>query len=234
MTERELLTAGLSELGIIHPQAVESLLEFSRLMLDKNQVMNLTAVTDPMEVVTRHFLDCAVLAPYAEGKVIDVGCGAGFPGIPLALLTGSEVTLLDSLKKRIDWLNETIARLEIGNASAVHARAEEYGHREEFDLAVSRAVARLNVLAELSLPLVRIGGRFIAMKADGCEEEVDEARGAIELLGGTLEEVRSYTVPQTELRRKLIVIKKRAETPKKYPRRFAKISAQPLGNQRMN
>ena len=230
MTERELLTAGLSELQINDPKAEESLLEFSRLLLEKNKVMNLTAVTDPMEVVTRHFLDCAVLAPYAAGKVIDVGCGAGFPGIPLALLTGSEVTLLDSLKKRIDWLNEIIGRLQIGNASAVHARAEEYGHREEFDLAASRAVARLNVLAELSLPLVRVGGRFLAMKADDCAGEVEEAKGAIELLGGTLEEVRVYTVPKTDLRRKLIVIKKRAETPKKYPRRFAKISAQPLGN----
>lgn len=230
MTERELLTAGLSELRINNPQAVESLLEFSRLLLEKNRVMNLTAVTDPMEVVTRHFLDCAVLAPYAAGKVIDVGCGAGFPGIPLALLTESEVTLLDSLKKRIDWLNENIARLGIGNAFAVHSRAEEYGHREKFDLAVSRAVARLNVLAELSLPLVRIGGRFIAMKADECAEEVEEAREAIAILGGTLEEVYPYTVPRSNLRRKLIVIKKSVETPKKYPRRFAKISAQPLGN----
>lgn len=230
MTERELLASGLSELQINNTQAVENLLEFSRLLLEKNKVMNLTAVTDPMEVVTRHFLDCAVLVPYAEGRVIDVGCGAGFPGIPLALLTESEVTLLDSLKKRIDWLNGTIAQLQIKNASAVHARAEEYGHREGFDLAASRAVARLNVLAELSIPLVRVGGRFIAMKADGCAEEVEEARGAIALLGGTLEEVRSYTVPKTNLRRKLIVIKKQAETPKSYPRRFAKITAQPLGN----
>mgnify|MGYP001047046695 CR=1 FL=1 len=228
MTERELLTSGLAALSLDNPQAVDKLLEFSRLLLEKNKVMNLTAVTDPMEVVTRHFLDCAVLAPYAGGKVIDVGCGAGFPGIPLALLTGAEVTLLDSLNKRIAWLGEVIEALQIPNASAVHARAEEFGHREMFDLAVSRAVARLNVLAELSLPLVRVGGRFLAMKADDCAKELDEARHAVSLLGGDVEEVRGYTVPKTGLCRKLVVIRKIAETPAKYPRRYAKISAQPL------
>lgn len=228
MTERELLTSGLAALSLNNPQAVDKLLEFSRLLLEKNRVMNLTAVTDPMEVVTRHFLDCAVLAPYAEGKVIDVGCGAGLPGMPLALLTGAEVTLLDSLNKRIAWLNEVIEALQIPNASAVHARAEEFGHREMFDLAVSRAVARLNILAELSLPLVRVGGRFLAMKADGCAEELEEARHAVSLLGGEVEAVRAYTVPETELRRKLVIIRKISETPAKYPRRFAKISAQPL------
>lgn len=230
MTEREILTAGLSELKIDSPQAVDKLLEFSAQLLEKNKVMNLTAVTDPLEVVTRHFLDCAVLSEYAAGQqqAIDIGCGAGFPGIPLALLTGAEFLLLDSLKKRITWLSEMIDLLAIPNAKAVHARAEEYGHREEFDLAVSRAVARLNILTELSLPFVRPGGRFIAMKAGGCEIEVEEAKQAIKLLGGELEEVRTYIVPQTELRRCLVIVQKVRQTPKDYPRRFAKISARPL------
>lgn len=230
MTERELLTAGLAELGINCPQGVDKLLAFSGLLLEKNRVMNLTAVTDPMEVVTRHFLDCAVLAPFVgEGaRVVDVGCGAGFPGVPLALLTRGRFTLLDSLKKRILWLTEICDALPIENAEAVHARAEEFGHRGEYDLAASRAVARLNVLAELSMPLVRTGGRFIAMKADDCAEEVEEARRAIALLGGEIEEVRAYTVPRTDLRRRLVIIRKTGETPGKYPRRFAKISAQPL------
>ena len=230
MTEREILTAGLSELKIDSPQAVDKLLEFSAQLLEKNKVMNLTAVTDPLEVVTRHFLDCAVLCEYAAGQqqAIDIGCGAGFPGIPLALLTDVEFLLLDSLKKRILWLSEMIEALAIPNARAVHARAEEYGHREEFDLAVSRAVARLNILTELSLPFVKLGGRFIAMKADGCETEVEEAKQAITSLGGELEEVRTYTVPQTELRRCLVIVHKVRQTPKDYPRRFAKISARPL------
>ena len=161
MTERALLEAGLAELGLNHPQAVDRFLEFSALLLEKNRVMNLTAITDPMEVVTRHFLDCAVLAPYAKGRVVDVGCGAGFPGVPLAILTDAEILLLDALNKRIAWLQEVLGALQIRNAKAVHARAEEFGHRGEFDLAVSRAVARLQILAELSLPLVRVGGYLL-------------------------------------------------------------------------
>lgn len=230
MTEQEILQAGLQELGLCGEQAVQKLLKFSALLLEKNRVMNLTAVTDPREVVTRHFLDCAVLAPMIppRAKVVDVGCGAGFPGVPLALLTDAEVLLLDSLKKRILWLQEICEILPIPNASAVHARAEEFGHREQFDVAVSRAVARLNVLAELSLPLVRVGGLFLAMKADDCAGEVSEACSAISQLGGAVEEVRAYSVPQSGLVRSLVVIRKTAETPARFPRRFAKISARPL------
>lgn len=230
MTERELLTQGLETLGLGNTQAVDNLLTFSDLLLEKNKVMNLTAVTEPMEVVTRHFLDCAPLAPYAAGKkVVDVGCGAGFPGMPIALLTDAQVTLLDSLGKRITFLNEVIDTLHLENVQAIHARAEEFGHREEFDLATSRAVARLNILAELSLPLVKVGGYFIAMKAIGSDEEIEQAKNGIRLLGGQVERVLDYEVPMTEDRKsRLVIIKKVKETPKKYPRRFQKISAQPL------
>lgn len=230
MTARELLTEGLETLGLGQAQAVDHLLAFSDLLLEKNKVMNLTAVTDPMEVVTRHFLDCAPLAPYAVGKkVVDVGCGAGFPGMPIALLTDAHVTLLDSLGKRITFLNEVIETLGIDNAQAIHTRAEEFGHREEFDLATSRAVARLNILAELSLPLVKVGGYFIAMKAVGSDEEIEQAKKGIGLLGGQIERVLDYDVPMTEDRQsRLVIIKKVKETPQKYPRRFQKISAQPL------
>ncbi len=230
MTARELLTEGLETLKLNNPQAVDQLLAFSDLLLEKNKVMNLTAVTDPMEVVTRHFLDCAPLASYAAGKkVVDVGCGAGFPGMPLALLTDAKVTLLDSLGKRINFLNEVIAALDMKNAQAIHARAEEFGHREEFDLATSRAVARLNILAELSLPLVKVGGYFIAMKAVGSDEEIEQAKKGIRLLGGQVERVLDYDVPMTEGRKsRLVIIKKIKGTPQKYPRRFQKISAQPL------
>lgn len=230
MTERELLTQGLETLGIDCAQAVDQLLTFSDLLLEKNKVMNLTAVKEPMEVVTRHFLDCAPLAQYAAGKqVIDVGCGAGFPGMPIAILTDAQVTLLDSLGKRILFLKEVIDTLHLENVQAVHARAEEFGHREQFDIATSRAVARLNILAELSLPLVKVGGYFIAMKAVGSDEEIAQAKNAIHLLGGQLERVIDYTVPMTEERKsRLVLIRKVRETPKKYPRRFQKISAQPL------
>ncbi len=230
MTARELLTEGLETLKRNNPQAVDQLLAFSDLLLEKNKVMNLTAVTDPMEVVTRHFLDCAPLAPYAAGKkVVDVGCGAGFPGMPIAILTDAKVTLLDSLGKRITFLNEVIEALGMKNAQAIHARAEEFGHREEFDLATSRAVARLNILAELSLPLVKVGGSFIAMKAVGSDEEIEQAKKGIRLLGGQVERVLDYDVPMTEGRQsRLVIIKKVKETPQKYPRRFQKISAQPL------
>ena len=229
MIEKELLTRGLGELHLDNPQAVDKLLQFSDLLLERNKVMNLTAVRDPIEVVTRHFLDCAPLAAYAQGKtMIDVGCGAGFPGMPVALLSDANVTLLDSLGKRITFLNETIHTLGMENAQAIHARAEEFGHREMFDLATSRAVARLNVLAELSLPLVKVGGLFIAMKAVGSDEEIEEARNAIRLLGGKLEKIEDYTVPCTDVVHRLVIVRKVRPTPVQYPRRFGKISASPL------
>ena len=229
MTEKELLTRGLAELHIENPQAVDKLLQFSDLLLERNKVMNLTAVRDPIEVVTRHFLDCAPLAAYAQGKtMVDVGCGAGFPGMPVALLSDANVTLLDSLGKRITFLNETIYTLGMENAQAIHARAEEFGHREMFDLATSRAVARLNILAELSLPLVKVGGLFIAMKAVGSDEEIEEARNAIRLLGGKLEKIEDYTVPCTDVVHRLVIVRKVRPTPAQYPRRFGKISASPL------
>ena len=229
MTEKELLTRGLAELHIKNPQAVDKLLQFSDLLLERNKVMNLTAVRDPIEVVTRHFLDCAPLAAYAQGKtMVDVGCGAGFPGMPVALLSDANVTLLDSLGKRITFLNETIHTLGMENAQAIHARAEEFGRREMFDLATSRAVARLNILAELSLPLVKVGGLFIAMKAVGSDEEIEEARNAIRLLGGKLEKIEDYTVPCTDVVHRLVIVRKVRPTPAQYPRRFGKISASPL------
>lgn len=234
MNEREALTQGLAELHMGFPQAVENLVHFSDLLLEKNKVMNLTAVTEPMEVVTRHFLDCAAAGAMLglEGRtLVDVGCGAGFPGMPLALLApGLQVTLLDSLGKRIRFLNDCIAEIGVPNAVAVHARAEEFAvaHREQFDLATSRAVARMNVLAELSLPLVKVGGVFAAMKSTGCDGELREAGQAICLLGGEVEAVHDYRVPLTDVTQRLVVVRKVKPTPGKYPRPFRKISAAPL------
>ncbi len=235
MNERQTLEQGLSMLSTqIYPQAVDNLLKFSDMLLEKNKVMNLTAVTDPMEVVTRHFLDCAVLAPrmISGEKVLDVGTGAGFPGLPLAILCPeTEFVLIDALRKRMDFLNEVIAALGLTNVQAIHARAEEFAakHRAEFDGAVSRAVADLSVLSELTLPLVKTGGVFYAMKASDCADEVQQAAKAVEILGGDPAAVEQYEVPVSGIPRAVVCIRKTRETPAKYPRRFAKISAAPLG-----
>ncbi|MGM9612537.1 MAG: 16S rRNA (guanine(527)-N(7))-methyltransferase RsmG [Butyricicoccus sp.] len=235
MNERQTLEQGLGILSTqSYPQTVDNLLKFSELLLEKNKVMNLTAVTDPMEVVTRHFLDCAVLAPrmISGEKVLDVGTGAGFPGLPLAILCPeTEFVLIDALRKRMDFLNDVIAALGLKNVQAIHARAEEFAreHRAEFDCAVSRAVADLSVLSELTLPLVKTGGVFYAMKAHDCAEEVQKAAKAVEILGGDPARVEQYEVPVSGIPRAVVCIRKSRVTPAKYPRRFAKISAAPLG-----
>lgn len=202
--------------------------------MKKNQVMNLTAITEPEQVARLHFLDCIALLGAANfyGKtVIDVGCGAGFPGVPLKIAEPSiDLTLLDSLKKRMDWLESTLPELGIGGLSGVAARAEEYAlaHREQYDIAVSRAVARLTMLAELCLPLVRVGGHFVAMKSADSDEELSQAARAIATLGGKVTRIWDYPVPGTDAVHRAVVITKVKATPKPYPRRFAKIKQQPL------
>lgn len=234
MTAYELLVSGLREfIPQVSPQVVDKLLRYSDLLLEKNKVMNLTAVTDPCEVVTRHFLDCASLAPYIkEGQtVLDVGTGAGFPGLPLAILCpGAKFTLLDAQRKRIDFLTEVVDALELTNVFSVHGRAEEFAavHRASFDLAVSRAVADLRVLCELALPMVKVGGAFYAMKAADCMDEVGSASQAFAVLGAPSAELLRYTVPHDGVERVLVRLQKIKETPDKYPRRFKKIQTDPL------
>lgn len=206
---------------------------FGSALVEKNQVMNLTAITEPEQVARLHFLDCIALLGAANfyGKsVIDVGCGAGFPGVPLKIAEPSiDLTLLDSLKKRMDWLESTLPELGI-EAQCVAARAEEYAlaHREQYDIAVSRAVARLTMLAELCLPLVRVGGHFVAMKSADSDEELSQAARAIATLGGKVTRIWDYPVPGTDAVHRAVVITKVKATPKPYPRRFAKIKQQPL------
>lgn len=231
---REILARGLPQLGV-SPDVIPRLEEFSRLLLEKNQVMNLTAITEPDQVATLHLLDSLSLLPLADfaGKtVVDVGTGAGFPGVPLAIaVPESRVTLLDSLGKRVDFLRESLAALGLSNAACVHARAEEFAahRRESFDFAVSRAVAALPVLCELCLPLVKAGGAFIAMKSVDCGRELAEAEAAIRLLGGRLRGTADYTIPTTRIVHRAVIVEKAAPTPQKYPRRFAQIKKQPLG-----
>lgn len=229
-----LLQAGLTQLGL-SPDTAPQLERYGQLLTEKNQVMNLTAITDPVEVAQKHMLDCAALLGAArfQGKsVIDVGSGAGFPGLVLKLCEGSiDLTLLDSLQKRVDWLEEAAQALGV-SVTALHGRAEELGKtpelREQFDIATARAVADLRILCELCLPLVKVGGVFLAMKAEDCRDEVDAAGRCISLLGGRLLKSYTYQVPGTDLTRRVIRVEKIAPTAEKYPRRFARIQKAPL------
>ena len=230
---RATLEQGLPALGL-GPELIEPLETFSRMLLEKNQVMNLTAITDPRDVAALHLLDSLALTGLAglEGRtVVDVGTGAGFPGVPLAIARPSaRVTLLDSLGKRVDFLRESCRTLGLDNVECVHGRAEEFAgeRRETFDLAVSRAVAALPVLCELCLPLVKVGGRFLAMKSSHTEEEINQSKAAVSTLGGRIEAVKDYQIPTTDVIHRVVCIEKIKPTPKKYPRRFAQIKKQPL------
>lgn len=213
------------------PEAVQAMCRFGQALLEKNQVMNLTAITDPAQVGRLHFLDSLTLLDLADfrGKqVIDVGCGGGFPGVPLKIACPEmELTLLDSLGKRMDWLAQILPGLGV-EARCVTARAEEAvaGYRESYDYAVSRAVARLNVLCELCLPYVQVGGTFLAMKGAAAQAEVEQARGAIRRLGGEVARLAAF--PQVGQEHAVVVIRKIRPTPAQFPRRFAKIKQQPL------
>lgn len=231
----ELLKNGFSAMKLsVSDAQIAQLEDFTARMLETNKVMNLTRITDPKEIAEKHLLDCASLlqaADFSKKSVVDVGCGAGFPGMPLHILCPScELTLLDSLGKRIRFLQGCIDAMNLSDIEAVHARAEEFAakHREQYDFAISRAVAQLNVLAELSLPLVKQGGAFIAMKSKDTDEELERAKKAIRLLGGEIEKIIDYTIPHTEITHRLVVIRKKNHTPKQYPRPFRKISASPL------
>ncbi|MBQ6273559.1 MAG: 16S rRNA (guanine(527)-N(7))-methyltransferase RsmG [Oscillospiraceae bacterium] len=207
---------------------------YYELLTEWNKVMNLTAISGEEDTARLHFLDCAALAGLTElrGKrVIDVGTGAGFPGLVLKILCPeTELVLLDSLEKRVRFLKTVCAELGFDDVLCLHARAEEAPPqlRGSFDLACSRAVARLNLLAELCLPFVKKGGLFAAMKGPDAAEELREAEKGLRLLGGEIERVAEYPVPGTELRHNAVLIRKVSETPKKYPRKWAQMKKNPL------
>ena len=232
---KEILRTGLDQLGLrCEEDFLTDLVTFSQLLIERNKVMNLTAITEPRDVATLHFLDCAALlnfADFAGKKVIDVGTGAGFPGLPLRILQRNfTITLLDSLNKRVDFLESVVNTLALPATECVHARAEEYAarHREKFDIATSRAVASLPVLSELCLPLVKVGGKFLAMKSVDTEEEINSSKAAIAKLGGKITAVKDYAVPMTDVTHRVVIIEKVSPTPAAYPRAFAKIKKQPL------
>ena len=235
----EIISAGLEELGLtgrVPEDAPAQLAQYGQMLLEKNQVMNLTAIQEPEGAARLHMLDCAALLKFCDFEnktLIDVGTGAGFPGMVLKMLVPSlEVTLLDSLNKRLDWLLETCGALNLQKIRTLHARAEEQalvkGFRDSFDFATARAVADLRVLCELCLPFVKVGGRFLAMKSVDSDQELSGAAHAIKLLGGRVQGVHDYAVPGAQITHRLIIIEKLAPTLKGYPRRWAKLLKEPL------
>ena len=233
----DLLVQFAGENGLELPEtAAPAFRRYYRFLEEKGKVMNLTAITGEENVYTLHFMDCLAIAAgrKMEGcSAIDIGSGAGFPGLPLRIaVPGLRLTLLDAQKKRVDFLRELCQQLGMDDVRCVHARAEESAFdgamRERYDYALSRAVARLNLLCELCLPFVIPGGQFIAMKGTDSDEEISEAQTAIQTLGGCLEKVEDYTVPGTDVRHRLVIIRKKGSTPSGYPRKYAKISRSPL------
>ena len=228
----ETLTAGLPGLGLeLNEQTARQLCDFGAAVVTQNEVMNLTAITEPDQVAKLHLLDSLSLLKTADlrGKrLIDVGCGAGFPGVPVKIACPEvELTLLDSLGKRMAWLEQILPQLGV-DATCVTARAEEFAAqgRERYDFATSRAVARLNILLELTASFVKVGGAVLAMKGSAAREELAEAKNAINQLGLKLETVADFPVDGTA--HSVIVLRKVKPTPAQYPRRYAKIKQAPL------
>ena len=218
---------------ILEERQIENFYKYMNLLLEWNEKMNLTAITEPNEVILKHFIDSLTIANLIEKdqKVIDVGTGAGFPGIPLSIVKEENITLLDSLNKRIIFLEEVINKLELKNIKAIHARVEEFAknkkERESYDIAASRAVASLNVLLEYLLPLVKVGGICICMKGSNTEE-IEEAKNALKILGGEIEKIEKITLPETDITRNIIIVKKVKQTPLKYPRKPGIPSKEPI------
>ena len=226
------LLSGARELGLeLTEETADKLCAFGEAVIRQNEVMNLTAITEPTAVAQLHLLDSLTLLKVADPKgksIIDVGCGAGFPGVPTAIVCpDARVTLLDSLGKRMNWLESVLPQLGV-RARCITARAEEAvtDHREKFDFATSRAVARLNILLELTAPYVRVGGAVLALKGSAAREELEEAKGAVKKLGLKLEAVHDFQIAGAT--HSVIVLRKITPTPNQYPRRFAKIKQAPL------
>lgn len=234
---KSILTAGCEQLNIpLSKQQIEQLEQYAKLLVSWNEKINLTAITDDEGIATKHFLDSltALQTGLVTGKVIDVGTGAGFPGLVLKIAKPEiDLTLLDSLNKRINFLKAVGDELGLDGVEYIHARAEDGGrdraYRGQFDTVVSRAVANLTVLSEWCLPFLRQGGYFLALKGPLADEELKNAERAIKILGGKVEEVFEADIPFTDLRHKIIIIKKVGQTPLKYPRKAGIATKLPIG-----
>lgn len=227
----------LQELGIeLTSEQLQQFIDYYEMLVETNKVMNLTAITELDEVIHKHFVDSLSIIKVfklSKERILDLGTGAGFPGIPIKIaFPDTEMVLMDSLNKRLVFLDGVIQKLGLKNIKTVHGRAEEYGkdknYRESFDLCVSRAVARLSSLSEYCLPYVKKGGYFVSYKSGKAEEEIAASANAFKILGAQLEQVKEFTLPGTDIERSLVIIKKVALTPSKYPRNAGKPSKEPL------
>ncbi len=245
MKNKEYLKDRLYAAGFsLSERQYDQLMMYYEMLVEKNKVMNLTAITEFEEVVNKHFVDSLALANVFGGQknaeaaldgktLLDLGTGAGFPGIPLKIVFPKlKVTLLDSLNKRIAFLNEVIEALALEQIEGYHGRAEDYGRqkdfREQFDYCVSRAVANLSTLSEYCMPFVRVGGSFIPYKSGNISEELEQAKKAVRVLGGTIKDVHTFVLSETDIERSLVVIEKKEATKKAYPRKAGKPSKEPI------
>ena len=216
-------------------EQIEQFYKYMNLLIEWNEKMNLTAITEPKEIILKHFIDSITILKYIDdnSKLVDVGTGAGFPGVPLSIMNPTlKITLVDSLNKRLIFLQEVVKELNLKNIEIVHARAEEFGqnknYREKFDIATSRAVANLATLSEYLVPLVKIGGKIISMKASNAKEEINDAQKAIEVLGGKIEKIEEFDLPESDIGRTIIIIDKNKCTPAIYPRKAGTPAKEPI------
>ena len=238
MEKTDRFLKSLEKLNIhLNEKQVYQFVKYYEMLIETNKVMNLTAITDFDEVIDKHFVDSLALIQAIdlnkELKVIDVGTGAGFPGIPLKIAFPElDILLLDSLNKRIHFLDQVISELGLENIQTIHGRAEDFGrnplYREKFDLCVSRAVANLSTLSEYCVPFVKVDGYFISYKSGKVQEELDASRHAVDILGGKVEKCLNYALADTDMERSLVVIHKLKPTKKAYPRKAGKPSKEPL------
>lgn len=238
MEKTDRFLKSLEKLNIhLNKKRVYQFMKYYEMLIETNKVMNLTAITDFDEVIDKHFVDSLALIQAIdlnkELKVIDVGTGAGFPGIPLKIAFPElDILLLDSLNKRIHFLDQVISELGLENIQTIHGRAEDFGknplYREKFDLCVSRAVANLSTLSEYCVPFVKVDGYFISYKSGKVQEELDASRHAVDILGGKVEKCLNYALADTDMERSLVVIHKLKPTKKAYPRKAGKPSKEPL------
>jgi 16S rRNA (guanine527-N7)-methyltransferase len=237
---KSILKEGAGNFSIeLSDSQVESFIKYKDLLKEWNEKINLTAIEDDKDIIIKHYIDSISILPFIlpeikreKTTIIDVGTGGGFPGIPIKVSCGkTDVTLLDSLEKRIKFLNEVIKELNLRDIKAIHGRAEDFGvkegFRESYDIATARAVANLPVLLEYCLPYVKIGGIFIAMKGSKMDE-IENSKKALDILGGKLEEVKEFTLPYSDMKRYIIAVRKLRQTPTKYPRKAGKPSKEPL------
>lgn len=232
----ELLKNGMREIGIdLTEKQIKQFFFYMELLIEWNKKMNLTAIVEPKEIILKHFIDSATIVKEIgkNDRIIDVGTGAGFPGIPLKIIKSDiEIVLLDSLNKRIKFLEEVIRQLKLEKIKAIHCRAEEAGknkeYRESFDIVVSRAVANMNVLSEYTIPFIKIGGKGIYMKGAEIKEELENSKKAIEILGGKIEKVEEFCLLKTNMKRNNVIIHKKQTTCGKYPRKPGEAKKNPI------